>query len=69
MNSVAMQDALLCALLSRPYAKFLARRLNFKNRTNLRPNRASIDRDTCAQSMGVWWHFVIFGFGWSFWQL
>jgi len=44
---------LLCALLSRPYAKFLARRLNFKNRTNLRPNRASIDRDTCAQSMGV----------------
>jgi len=51
MNSVAMQDALLCALLSRPYAKFPTRRLNFKNRTNLRLNRASIDRDTGAQSM------------------
>ena len=40
MNSVSMQDALLCALLSRPYEKFLWT-LIFKNRTNLRPNRAS----------------------------
>ena len=46
-----MQDALLCALLSRPYEKFLLWTLIFKNRTNLRPNSASSDRDTGAQ---VW---------------